>query len=110
MALIWIGSSVVEEKFGVVSSELLMPNGATPNSISGKSGSPRMPPQVWRLNIHPSVLLEVMQTDCVVLLQLSASEPQRLLMRRMSPRLKYCLDAERQVLPDDGAVATATPP
>ena len=37
--LIWIGSSVVEENAGVVSSELVVPNGATPNSTSGKSGS-----------------------------------------------------------------------
>src|SRR5579863_6771923 len=109
MALIWIGSSVVEEKFGVVRSELVMPNGATPNSISGKSGSPRLPPQVLRFNDQPSVLVEVMQTSCWVLVQLSASEPQRLLMRRMSPRLKYCLDIVRQVLPDDGAVARAMP-
>ena len=34
----WIGSSVVEENAGEVSSELVFPNGATPNSTSGKSG------------------------------------------------------------------------
>src|SRR5262249_13597638 len=96
MALIWIGSSDVEEKFGVVSSELVMPNGATPNSISGKSGFEWfVSPQFPRLNVHPSVLPEVMHTDCCVPLQLRASEPQRLLMRRMSPRLKYCLEPER---------------
>ncbi len=109
--LIWIGSSFVDEKFGLVSNELVMPNGATPNSISGKSGSEWFTsPQPPRLNIQPSVLLEVTQTDSDVPLQLSASDPQRLSMRRMSPRLKYCLEVEMQELPDDGAVARATPP
>src|SRR3982751_5339780 len=91
-SLSWIGSSVVDENFGVVSSELAVPNGATPNSTSGKSGSPREPPQAGRLNVQPTVLSLLTATDCCEPPQFSASEPQRLLMRRMSPRLRYFFD------------------
>src|SRR5436190_7292671 len=89
MFLIWIGSSVVDENDGVVSRELVFPKGATPNSTSGKSGSPRMPPQAGRLKVQPMVRSLLTITDCWVLLQPSASEPQRLLIRRMSPRFRY---------------------
>src|SRR4051794_4746909 len=92
-SLSWIGSSVVDENFGVVSSELVVPNGATPNSTSGKSGSPRWPPQAGRLNVQPTVLSLLTATDCCVPPQFSASEPHRLLMRRMSPRFMYFFDA-----------------
>ena len=88
-SLSWIGSSVVDENSGVVSSELVVPNGATPNSTSGKSGSPRAPPHAGRVNIQPTLLSLLTMTDCCVPPQFSASEPQRLLMRRMSPRLMY---------------------
>src|SRR5436190_16150113 len=92
--LIWIGSSVVEENAGVVRSELVVPNGATPNSTSGKSGSPRAPPQVGRLKVQPTLLSLLTATDCCVPPQFSASEPQRLLMRRMSPRFRYFFDVD----------------
>jgi hypothetical protein len=86
--LIWIGSSVVDENAGVVSSELVMPNGATPNSTSGKSGSARLPPQAGRLNVQLRLLSQPAVTVYIAPVQFSASAPQRLLMRRMSPRFK----------------------
>src|SRR4029079_4604832 len=90
--LIWIGSNVVDEKFGVVSSERLVPNGAMPNSTSGKSGDPCELSQAPRWNFQPMVRSLLTLTDCTVPPQFFASEPQRLLIRRMSPRLMYFLD------------------
>src|SRR6266540_4344798 len=56
MFLIWIGSRVVDENAGLVSRELLAPNGATPNSTSGQSGLALAPPQAGRLNSQPMLL------------------------------------------------------
>ena len=92
-SLSWIGKKVVEEYAGVVNNELVVPNGATPNSTSGKSGLALAPPQAGRLKLQPRLLSMLMKTLWIVPVQLRASDPHRLLMRRMSPRFKYCREA-----------------